>query len=161
MTRPEDIARDRIDKRLELAGWVVQDIKTFNPAAGRGLAVREYPTDTGPADYVLLVDRQPVGVIEAKRDEEGQRITEHETQTERYARSSLNATHPIEPRCGALATLLLLAGMGPQRRRPCRARLRLQAQTVAQAGSMLPEFPAPPLPARRSAALSGASNCGF
>ena len=50
MTRPEDIARDRIDKRLQLAGWVVQDIKTFTPEAGLGLAVREYPTDTGPAD---------------------------------------------------------------------------------------------------------------
>ena len=28
-----------------------------------------------------------------------------------------SATHPIEPRCGALAALLLLAGMSPQRRR--------------------------------------------
>ena len=89
MTRPEDIARERIDQRLRQAGWLVQDIKALNPAAGRGVAVREYPTDTGPADYVLLVDRQPVGVIEAKRDEEGERITEHETQTERYARSGL------------------------------------------------------------------------
>jgi len=30
--------------------------------------VREYPTDTGPADYVLFVKREAVGVIEAKRD---------------------------------------------------------------------------------------------
>ncbi len=72
-----------------------------------------------------------------------------------------SATHPIEPRCGALAALLLLAGMSPQRRLPCRARLRLQAQAVPQAGSMLPEFPAPPLPAHRIAAHSGASNCRF
>ena len=28
-----------------------------------------------------------------------------------------SATHPIEPHCGALAALLLLAGMSPQRRR--------------------------------------------
>ncbi|XVJ70224.1 MAG: hypothetical protein HEQ39_11665 [Rhizobacter sp.] len=27
-----------------------------------------------------------------------------------------SATHPIEPRCGTLAALLLLAGMSPQRR---------------------------------------------
>ena len=72
-----------------------------------------------------------------------------------------SATHPIEPRCGALAALLLLADLSPQRRLPCRARLRLQAQTVTQAGSMLPEFPAPPLPAPRIAAHSGASNCRF
>ena len=85
MTRPEDLARQAIDQRLVAAGWLVQDMGQFNPAAGRGIAVREFPTDTGPADYVLVVDRVPVGVIEAKRDEEGQRITAHETQTERYA----------------------------------------------------------------------------
>ena len=72
-----------------------------------------------------------------------------------------NATHPIEPRCGTLAALLLLAGMSPQRRLPCRARLRLQAQAVPQAGSMLPEFPAPPLPAHRIVARSGAFNFRF
>lgn len=89
MTRPEDQAREAIDQRLAQAGWVVQDMPRFNPAAGRGVAVREFPTDTGPADYVLLLDRVPVGVIEAKRDEEGQRITAHETQTERYANATL------------------------------------------------------------------------
>jgi type I restriction enzyme R subunit len=53
------------------------------------VAVREFPTDSGPADYLLLVDRRPVGVIEAKRDEEGQRLTAHEIQTERYANATL------------------------------------------------------------------------
>ncbi len=36
-----------------------------------GIAVREYQTDIGPADYVLFVDKKPVGIIEAKRIEEG------------------------------------------------------------------------------------------
>lgn len=89
MTRPEDKARELIDQRLQQAGWLIQDMAQFNPAAGRGVAAREFPTDTGPADYVLLVDREPIGVIEAKRDEEGQRLTEHETQTERYANATL------------------------------------------------------------------------
>lgn len=89
MTRPEDRARELIEQRLVQAGWVIQDMPQFNPAADRGVAVREFPTDTGPADYVLLVNREPVGVIEAKRDEEGQRITEHEAQTERYANATL------------------------------------------------------------------------
>ena len=31
----------------------------------------EYQTDIGPADYVLFVDKKPVGIIEAKRAEEG------------------------------------------------------------------------------------------
>jgi len=89
MTRPEDKARELIDQRLQQAGWLIQDMAQFNPASGRGVAVREFPTDTGPADYVLLVDREPIGVIEAKRDEEGQRLTEHEAQTERYANATL------------------------------------------------------------------------
>ena len=33
-----------------------------------------------------------------------------------------SATHPIEPPCGALGALLLLAGMSLTRRHPCRAR---------------------------------------
>jgi type I restriction enzyme R subunit len=89
MTTPEALAREAIDRRLAQAGWVVQSMKHFDPSAARGVAVREFPTDSGPADYVLLVDREPIGVIEAKRDEEGHRITEHEAQTERYANATL------------------------------------------------------------------------
>ncbi len=89
MTTPEALARQAIDQRLTQAGWLVQGLKDFNPGAGRGVAVRELSTDTGPADYVLLVDRVAVGVIEAKRDEEGERITAHEPQTERYANAKL------------------------------------------------------------------------
>ncbi|MFZ5756785.1 MAG: DEAD/DEAH box helicase family protein [Pseudomonadota bacterium] len=86
---PEEQARDRIDARLAQAGWIVQDMKELNPGAGLGVAVREYPTDTGPADYVLLVNRIPCGVIEAKRDTAGERITDVETQTEGYANAKL------------------------------------------------------------------------
>jgi len=89
MTRPEEQARALIDQRLHAAGWVVQDLARLNPSAARGVAVREFPTDSGPADYVLLVDRVPVGVIEAKRDEEGHRLTKHEVQSERYANATL------------------------------------------------------------------------
>ncbi|MBI4191964.1 MAG: hypothetical protein HY525_15670 [Betaproteobacteria bacterium] len=34
--------------------------------AGHGVAVREFPPKTGFADYLLLLDRAPFGVIEAK-----------------------------------------------------------------------------------------------
>jgi type I restriction enzyme R subunit len=54
---PEAQARQLIDQKLEAAGWVVQDQKDLNLGAGQGIAVREYPTGTGPADYLLLVDR--------------------------------------------------------------------------------------------------------
>ena len=86
---PESKARQQIDQKLEQAGWIVQDMKQLNLGASRGVAVREYHTDTGPADYVLFVDRHPVGVIEAKRDEAGENITRAEEQTLRYAHATL------------------------------------------------------------------------
>ena len=86
---PEEKARQVIDAKLMQAGWVVQDFRSINLSAATGVAVREYPTDTGPADYLLFVARQPVGVIEAKRDEAGENITVVEDQTQRYAHARL------------------------------------------------------------------------
>jgi len=86
---PEAKARQAIDARLTSAGWVVQDMKQLNLGAARGVAVREYPTDTGPADYVLFVDREPRGIIEAKKDAAGENLTAAEAQTERYANATL------------------------------------------------------------------------
>ena len=84
---PEAKARQQIDQKLQQAGWIVQDMKKINLGTSLGVAVREYPTDSGPADYVLFVDRQAVGVIEAKKDESI--LTAVEEQTERYATSQL------------------------------------------------------------------------
>ena len=86
---PEAKARQNIDRKLEDAGWTIQDVKDIKLGASSGIAVREYSTDSGPADYVLFVDRKPVGVIEAKRDEAGENLTVHEAQTERYANATL------------------------------------------------------------------------
>lgn len=84
---PEDKARVLIDQKLSAAGWIVVDKKEFNPGVALGIAVREFQTKTGPADYILFVNRTPIGVIEAKRDEEGENITTHERQTKRYTTS--------------------------------------------------------------------------
>lgn len=86
---PEQIARDNIDRQLLASGWVIQGIKQINLNAGMGVAVKEYLTDVGPADYVLFVDGKPCGVIEAKREEEGHRINIHEEQGEDYAKAKL------------------------------------------------------------------------
>ena len=94
---PETRARLLIDQKLEVAGWVVQDMKQLNLGAATGVAVREYPTETGPADYVLFVDRNPIGVIEAKRDEAGENLTAHEAQTERYANATLKWRKDQQP----------------------------------------------------------------
>ena len=94
---PEQIARDNIDKQLTSCGWVIQSIKQINLNAGIGVAVKEYLTDVGPADYVLFVDGKPCGVIEAKREEEGHRMTVHEGQGEEYANAKLKhlKTEPL------------------------------------------------------------------
>jgi type I restriction enzyme R subunit len=86
---PEQIARDNIDKQLTACGWVIQSIKQVNLNAGLGVAVKEYLTDVGPADYVLFVDGKPCGVIEAKREEEAHRLNIHEVQGEEYAKAKL------------------------------------------------------------------------
>lgn len=64
--KPEEEAREIIDDLLSEAGWTIQDYRRLNLGASLGIAVREFPTKTGPADYVLFVDRKAVGVIEAK-----------------------------------------------------------------------------------------------
>ena len=90
---PEQIARDDIDRQLIDCGWIIQKKKQINLSAGIGVAVTEYQTEIGPADYILFVDGKPVGVIEAKKEEEGARLTIHEDQSKDYADSKLKYLH--------------------------------------------------------------------
>ncbi|MCO6481380.1 MAG: DEAD/DEAH box helicase family protein [Flavobacteriales bacterium] len=92
MSTPEQRAREQIDRLLMQSGWAVQDKKALDPSAALGVAVREYDTDVGPADYILFVDRVPVGVVEAKKPEEGEKFTMHEDQAEGYATAMLRWT---------------------------------------------------------------------
>lgn len=90
---PEQIARDLIDKMLENAGWLVQNKSTMNISAGRGVAVREWPTDTGPMDYLLIVDGEPCGLIEAKKFVKGCDLVTVEKQSDDYADADLADYH--------------------------------------------------------------------
>jgi type I restriction enzyme, R subunit len=66
---PEEArARVLIDGQLQAAGWAVQDGRALNLFGGQGIAVRErvMAPGHGRVDYLLYVDRQVVGVIEAK-----------------------------------------------------------------------------------------------
>ena len=94
---PEQSSRDNIDLMLRQAGWSVQSKNRVDLSKSQGVAVREYQTDIGPADYVLFIDRKPVGVIEAKREEEGQRITVAEDQSFDYAQAKLKYNLNKEP----------------------------------------------------------------
>ncbi len=94
---PEQKARDEIDALLIKAGWVVQDKKKINFSASLGVAVREYQTDVGPADYVLFVDQKAVGVIEAKPESWGEKITTVEEQSGGYANATLKWVNNSQP----------------------------------------------------------------
>ncbi|MGL4860913.1 MAG: hypothetical protein ACRC5A_14525, partial [Enterobacteriaceae bacterium] len=94
---PEQKARDYIDALLAQAGWVVQDKKKIDFSASGGIAVREYQTDVGPADYVLFVDKQAVGVIEAKPAIWGEKITMVEEQSQGYAKATLKWVNNSQP----------------------------------------------------------------
>jgi type I restriction enzyme R subunit len=82
---------------LEQAGWKVQDSKKIDFNAGPGIAVREYQTDAGPADYALFVNRRAVGVIEAKPEAWGHKITTVEDQSSGYAAAKLKWVNNKEP----------------------------------------------------------------
>ena len=64
--------RKLIDQQLRQAGWeadsqVIKYNKGVRPTKGRNLAIAEWPTESGPADYVLFAGLMPIGVVEAKR----------------------------------------------------------------------------------------------
>ena len=66
--KSEQLARQEIDAKLAEAGWVVQNRNEANLSAGRGVAIREFKMAEGYgfADYLLYVDKQAVGALEAK-----------------------------------------------------------------------------------------------
>lgn len=84
----EEKARLEIDKKLEEVGYVIQDYSQLNIRASKGVIVREFPTSTGPVDYLIFINGQAVGVIEAKAEDKGiDLVTKTETQSNRYANS--------------------------------------------------------------------------
>lgn len=87
---PEQIARDHIDRQLLACGWLIQEKAKINLSAGQGIAVKEYQTNIGPADYVLFVDKKPVGIIEAKKIDAGiSLVIDTENQSLDYASAKL------------------------------------------------------------------------
>src|SRR5229473_3395828 len=82
--KPEEQARQKIDELLEQTGWIVQDRRRLNLNAGYGVAIREFSTVKGPADYLLFVNREAVGIIEAKKV--GVTLTGVEEQSNKYRR---------------------------------------------------------------------------
>jgi type I restriction enzyme, R subunit len=86
----EASTRALIDTQLRARGWEV-DTQTkryaagTRPARGRNMAIAEWPTKSGPADYALFVGTRCIGVVEAKR--RNKNVSSHIDQAERYART--------------------------------------------------------------------------
>src|SRR5579872_6429098 len=82
---PEAKARLEIDSQLTACGWKIQNHKEMNLGAGPGVAIREFPMARGhgESDYLLFVNRQAVGVIEAKPV--GDTLVGVEWQSSKYA----------------------------------------------------------------------------
>jgi len=82
--------RRLIDMQLVDAGWEADSgtlvhQKGARPEEGRSLAIAEWPSEGGRADYALFIGLTCVGVIEAKRESVDVPSTLH--QAERYART--------------------------------------------------------------------------
>jgi type I restriction enzyme, R subunit len=71
-----------IDRQMAEAGWLVQSREQMNRSAGLGVAVREFPTASGPVDYALFVGGTLCGVVEAKP--EGTTLSGFSDQAGRY-----------------------------------------------------------------------------
>ena len=64
--------RALIDAQLRSAGWeantgLLRYSRGIRPTPGKNLAIAEWPTSSGAADYVLFAGLTPVAVVEAKK----------------------------------------------------------------------------------------------
>jgi type I restriction enzyme R subunit len=93
-----------IDTKLRAAGWEVDSdnltyAKGTRPQKGKNLAIAEYPTKNGRADYALFVGLEVVAVVEAKR--QSRDVSADIDQAKRYSKGyqikgeeTLCAGHP-------------------------------------------------------------------
>ncbi len=84
----EAATRDLIDQQLRDAGWeadtrALRYAKGARPTKGRNMAIAEWPTASGPADYALFAGLKLVAVVEAKR--KNRNVMSVLPQAERYA----------------------------------------------------------------------------
>src|SRR5213592_4186466 len=85
MQSPEKLVRENIDSLLTKCGSIIQDYEQPNLSAGRGIAIRDVPLKKGRCDYLLLIDRKPVGIVEAKKA--GFTLSSVADQSGRYAKN--------------------------------------------------------------------------
>lgn len=85
----ESATRALIDQQLRDRGWeadtdALRFSKGTRPVRGRNLAIAEWPTANGPADYALFIGTSCIAVVEAKR--KNKNVSSVVDQAERYSR---------------------------------------------------------------------------
>lgn len=78
-----------IDDQLRQAGWLADSqnlrySKGTRPEKGKNMAIAEWPTESGPADYMLFVGLTPMAPVEAKR--KNVNVSASLVQAKRYSR---------------------------------------------------------------------------
>jgi type I restriction enzyme R subunit len=86
----EAATRDRIDQQLRDRGWeantkLLRYSQGVRPTKGKNLAIAEWPTASGPADYALFVGTKLVGMVEAKRKRKN--VSAAIDQAQRYSKT--------------------------------------------------------------------------
>ncbi|MXP63917.1 type I restriction-modification system endonuclease [Roseomonas sp. M0104] len=87
----EAATRTLIDQQLRDVGWEVDSATLryaagVRPARGRYMAIAEWPTESGPADYALFLGTTLVGMVEAKK--RNRAVAACLPQAERYSRTA-------------------------------------------------------------------------
>ncbi|MBK0401218.1 type I restriction-modification system endonuclease [Limibaculum sp. M0105] len=90
ITLDEAATRAIIDQQLRDRGWEADSealhfARGTRPSKGRSMAIAEWPTENGPADYALFIDTKLVAVVEAKRRRKN--VSAAIDQAERYAKA--------------------------------------------------------------------------
>ena len=96
----EAATRELIDAQLRQAGWEA-DSRSLRygsgarPQKNRNLAIAEWPTSSGPADYVLFMGLTPMAAVEAKRANKD--VAGVLPQAQRYCRDFQPSSELAEP----------------------------------------------------------------
>lgn len=96
----ETETRELIDQQLREAGWevdsaVLRHSKGTRPERNRNLAIAEWPTESGPSDYVLFVGLTAIAAVEAKR--RNLDVSAALQQSKRYSRGFKGSSEVIPP----------------------------------------------------------------
>ena len=88
-TLDEAATRSLIDQQLRERGWeadskLLRYSEGIRPSKGRNIAIAEWPTASGPADYALFIGQKCMAVIEAKK--QNKNVSSTIEQAERYSK---------------------------------------------------------------------------